>query len=244
VAVRRNDSTLLVVDSYGGTHAIHVFSVADGSRLRVIGGAGDGPLQFHRPRQVWIAPDGYVFVADTGNKRVQVLTPQLDFHAFVGVGSLNCPFGVCANDDTVLVCDIGGCCVCVFSRGDGALVRRFASLGNGDGQLCNPYALCFTSDDRHVAVADCGNHRLSVFSVGGEFIRHLGVGVLKSPHGVACSAFDEIVVADWGNHRVVVFGADGELSKTMGCDAFTGVALQGVTIFAHRGDSEKCVVFS
>jgi DNA-binding beta-propeller fold protein YncE len=95
VAVSRDGSTLLVSDGGGGSHAIHEFSVAGGSRLRVVGGAGDGPLQFKNPRQVWIADDDHVFVADYGNNRVQVLTPRLDFHGFVGVGQLESPAGVC-----------------------------------------------------------------------------------------------------------------------------------------------------
>ncbi len=100
VAVSRDGSTLLVSDYDGG---IHVFRVADGSRLRVIGGAGDGPLQFRYPRQVWVASDDFVFVADCGNDRVQVLTPRLDFHGFVGMGQLEYPAGVCADDAVIMV---------------------------------------------------------------------------------------------------------------------------------------------
>jgi hypothetical protein len=39
------------------------------------------------------------------------------------------------------------------------------------------------SGDRRVAVAECGNMRVSVFSVDGEFVRHrdVGVGVLSFP---------------------------------------------------------------
>ncbi len=51
VAVSRDGSTLLVSDGDGGSQAIHEYSVADGSRLRVIGGKGDGPLQFYGPSQ-------------------------------------------------------------------------------------------------------------------------------------------------------------------------------------------------
>jgi DNA-binding beta-propeller fold protein YncE len=96
------------------------------------------------------------------------------------------------------------------------------------------------SGHHHVAIADLGNHRVSVFSVEGEFIRHVGVGQLRSPTGVACSASDELVVADYGNDRVVVFSASGELLKTMVHRAVTGVAINGGTIFAHG--NEKCVV--
>jgi DNA-binding beta-propeller fold protein YncE len=244
VAVSRDGSTLLVSDWSGGSHAIHEYRVSDGSRLRVIGGKGDGPLQFKHPFQVWIAPDDFVFVADSGNDRVQVLTPALDFHAFVGVGQLQYPVGVCATADFVVVSEPGADRISVFSRGDGALLRRFGSKGSGDGKLSSPLGLCFMSDDRHVAVAESGNSRVSVFSVDGDFVRHVGVGELSYPHGVACSAYDELVVADWRSSRVVVFSASGEMVKAMGRGHFTGVVMHRGTIFACASDSFKCVVFT
>jgi DNA-binding beta-propeller fold protein YncE len=243
VAVSRDGSTLLLSDGSGGSHAIHEYRVPDGSRLRVIGGAGDGPLQFKLPCQVWVASDDHVFVAEWGNKRVQVLTPRLDFDAFVGVGQLEYPSGVCADDDVIVVSEYSAHRISVFSRGDGALFRRFGSRGSGDGQLNGPRGLCFMSGHRHVAVADLGNDRVSVFSVDGEFVRHVGVGELSCPYSVACSAFDELVVADDGNERVVVFSASGELLKTMGRGDFTGVAIHGGTIFAQDNENSKCILF-
>jgi sugar lactone lactonase YvrE len=53
IAVSVDGGTLLVSD--GGlfcSHAIHEFCVADGSRRRVIGGKGDGPLRFRRTRRL------------------------------------------------------------------------------------------------------------------------------------------------------------------------------------------------
>ncbi len=247
VAVSRAGSTLLVICVR--SQAIHEFRVSDGSRLRVIGCAGDGRLQFDGPRQLWVASDNYVFVAEYGNSRVQVLTLRLDFHAFVGVGVLDHPDGVCANDAVIVVSEAGVHRISVFNRGDGALLRRFGSEGRGDGQLNWPRGLCFMSGDRHIAVAESGggadgNNRVSVFSMDGEFIRHVGVGKLSRPESVACSAFDEIVVADYGN-GIVVFSGSGELVTTMGGRAFTGVAMHGGTIFAHAQDypNAKCTVF-
>jgi DNA-binding beta-propeller fold protein YncE len=95
IAVSRDGCPLLVSDSYGGSHSIQKIDVDDGSRRRAIGGWGVRPLQFVHPYQVWIAPDDFVFVAEYGNNRVQVLTPTLDFHSFVGVGQLRSPMGVC-----------------------------------------------------------------------------------------------------------------------------------------------------
>jgi DNA-binding beta-propeller fold protein YncE len=246
LAVSRDGSTLLVTDSGGGSHAIHEFRVADGSRLRIIGGEGVGPLLFDGPRQLWIASDDFVFVADYGNNRVQVLTPRLDFHGFVGAGQLKAPCGVCANDAVIVVseADYAAHRITVFKRCDGALLRRFGSQGRGDGQLQHPRGLCFLSGSRHIAVAEWRNHRVSVFSIDGEFVRHVGVGKLSSPDGVVHSSFDELVVADAGNERVAVFGANGELLKAMKCGRFGGVAIHDGTVFAHGRDNEEVAILT
>jgi DNA-binding beta-propeller fold protein YncE len=244
MAVSRDGSTLLVSDHTGGSHAIHEFRVADGSLLRIVGEKGRGPLQFMNPRQVSVAPDDFVFVADCNNSRVQVLTPRLDFHAIVGEGHVRCPHGVCADDAIIVVSEADPSHrISVFKRGDGALLRRFGSQGTGDGQLYDPTGLCFLSGGSHVAVVDGHNHRVSIFSVDGEFARHVGVGQLKQPEGVAASAFDEIVVADRKNQRAVVFSASGELLKTMDCGYITGVAVHGDTIFAQGRSVSAALCF-
>jgi DNA-binding beta-propeller fold protein YncE len=99
------------------------------------------------------------------------------------------------------------------------------------------------SRGRHFAVTDYGNHRVSVFSVEGEFVRHVGVGVLQYPDGVASSPFDELVVADFRNHRVVVFSEGGDPVTTMGHAEFRGVAMHGCTLFAQVS-FRHCIVFT
>jgi DNA-binding beta-propeller fold protein YncE len=246
VAVSVDGGTLLVSDSERRSHALHEFSLADtrGPQLLVVGRYGSGVGQFKRPHQVWIASDGFVFVTDAENNRVQVLTPRLDFHGYVGVGHLFSPVGVCANADVVVVSESLVHRISVFHRSDGAFLRRFGCSGHRAGELQYPYGLCFTTDDRYIAVADCHNDRVSVFSVEGFFIRHVGVGELRAPRGVASSAFDELVVADTDNRRVVVFNTSGEVAMTMGDGDFRGVAVHGGTIFAQDLHGEACVVFT
>jgi DNA-binding beta-propeller fold protein YncE len=247
IAVSRDGCTLLVGDFAGGSHAIHEYDIATWSRRRIVGSRGVGPLQFSYPHQVWIAADDCVFVADWFNHRVQVLTPTLDFHCFVGSGELLGPAGVCANADVVVVSETRSNRISVFNRRDGALLRRFGRAGSDDCQLRHPHGLCFMSDDRHVAVCDCGNNRVSVFSIDGEFIRHVGVGVLSHPRGIACSAFDELVVADCGLLRVVVFSDVGELLMMFtgfGDGDFRGVAVHGSTVFVQDFRGCQCLVWS
>jgi DNA-binding beta-propeller fold protein YncE len=247
VAVSVDGGTLLVSDSERRSHALHEFSLADtrGPQLLVVGRYGSGVGQFKRPHQVWIASDGFVFVTDAENMRVQVLTPQRDFFGYIGVDKLSSPIGVCANAAVVVVSESSKKhCISVFRQSDGAFLRRFGCSGYRAGELQYPYGLCFTTDDRYIAVADCYNSRVSVFGLDGYFIRHIGVGELRHPRGVASSAFDELVVADTGNRRVVVFHASGKVAMTMGDGDFRGVAVRGGAIFAQDWEGKKCVVFT
>ncbi len=267
LAVTCDGSRLLMSDTAGGSHAIHEFQVDAGrsfslTYLRVVGTPGTGPLQFHGPRQLWIADDDHVFVADFGNNRIQELDPDLAFYSFIGVGSLEAPVGVCANDEVVVVAESSPVHrISVFTRGDGVLLRRFGGRGCADGQLYHPRGLCFMSGGTHVAVADCNNCRVCVFSVGGEFVRHVGVGDLSYPEGVACDWSDdtrrnELVFADTGGRRVCLFSEDGELKRTLSASAgleFSGVALTCVrdsetghsrdTIVAVEGNAAYCIAF-
>jgi DNA-binding beta-propeller fold protein YncE len=179
---------------------------------------------------------------------VQVLTPTLDFHGFVGAGQLRDPRGVCANADVVVVSEANAHRISVFNRSDGALLRRIGSVGSGRGQLDFPRGLCFMSHDRHVAVTDNSNNRISVFSVDGAFIRHVGGGILTEPYGVACSACDELVVADKGNNRVTVFSAsslsrrwDAAASRALLCTAALYLHRTGTTCSAScSSDRARC----
>ena len=77
-----------------------------------------------------------------------------------------------------------------------------------------------------------GSQRVSVFSVDGDFIRHVGVRVLRGPQGVAPSAFDELVVADTGNRCLRVFGGDGDVLVGAVKGRFTGVVVHGSSVMA------------
>ncbi len=239
IAVSRDGFTLLALGS-GPDTAIHEFRVADGAYLCSIGSYGTGPLQFRGPCHLCTSSDDFVFVADTLNDRVQVLTSRLDFHGFVGVGQLRHPAGVCADDDSVYVS--GDNCINVFNRSDGTLRFRF-----GDGKLKVPCGLCFTGKSHHIAVADNDNHRISVFTAKGEFFRHVGVGVLRYPVAVASSyGDDDLVVADHGNRGVAMFNGCGELVKTLSVRNVTSVVVHRDAVYALAYDcrDRNCIVFT
>jgi hypothetical protein len=187
---------------------------------------------------VWVGRDGFVFVADFGNSRVQVLTPRLAFCRSVGVGVLDRPQGVCATADVIVASDGTDNRVVSFRRCDGALLRVFSDAG----ELNHPVALCLTSRETRVVVASCWSHRVAVFTIAGDFVRHIGAGVLCCPLSVACSSWDEVVVSDGGNLRIRVFSDDGDLLHTFGNTLYLTIALRRHTLLAVAFGS-VCLLF-
>jgi hypothetical protein len=245
VAVAVDGAVLLVSDSVAGTDSVHMYSVADGAPLGVVGGRGTGACEFCAPCQITVALDGSVFIADTGNDRVQELAPDLTFRRFIGVGELSTPRGACASATLVVVSEGLACDVAVFRRADGGLLRRFGRKGSGPGQLMFPCAVSFLPCERLVAVADSYNNRVSVFSVHGIWLCNIGVGVLKLPAGVACSSDGEMLVGDVGNVCMRLFNYSGTLVQTVGYGCFTGVAIFGNDVYAQDAaiESLECAVF-
>ena len=47
-----------------------------GNVISTIGSSGDGPGEFDRPGGVAVSPEGWVYIADTANNRIQVFAPK------------------------------------------------------------------------------------------------------------------------------------------------------------------------
>ena len=74
---------------------------------------------------------------------------------------------------------------------------------------CECVAIC--ADGNHVVVGDHDSSFLTVFSLNGAVVRHIGKGVLSGGRkDVLVTVGGEYVVADHNNHRVCVFSADGQ----------------------------------
>jgi DNA-binding beta-propeller fold protein YncE len=76
------DSTrgrLYVADAGGvgsERHVVHVLDLHSGAALPDIGRRGDQPGEFNLPRDVAVAPDGTLYVVDSGNFRIQSFEPD------------------------------------------------------------------------------------------------------------------------------------------------------------------------
>ncbi len=166
---------------------------------------------FYGPRGIAVGPEGGIYVADTGNNRVQVFDAGGTFvHAFGGEGNgpgqLSEPVGVAVSSvGEVYVADVWHRRVQVFAA-DGGYIREFAmptwgSVGLDDRPQLAVY-------DGEVWVTDPAYGRVVTFSAAGQVLGVLSDQTLTVvPAGVAATE-DAIFVTDEQGERVVVYGGE------------------------------------
>ncbi len=185
------------------------------------GVAGNAPGALTSPRNVAIAPDGEIYVADSGNNRIQVFSPEGQFvrewgSGGSGPGEFNEPWGLVVDDSFVYVADTWNHRVQKFDRA-GNLVNTFGTSGapagdgvdQGLGLFFGPRDIVFLNDNE-LAITDTGNHRIQVMDTDGNFLRQVGglgslPGQFNEPVGLARGADGSIFVADTWNGRIQQF---------------------------------------
>ena len=208
------------------------------------GQPGDQAGQFDALEAVAIDGEGRVYVADTGNHRVQVFNMDGEFlrqwgslcdlesgdgcAGETGQGQFNAPEGIAYAPvtDTVYVADSGNDRIQGFSA-SGTFRFAWGENGSETGQFNLPVGVEVDGSGR-VYVADVLNHRVQVFSPTGEFLRQWGTqggetGQFQFPADLAFHN-RRVYVSDNGNHRVQVFSPEGTFQTSFGtpCDLETG----------------------
>ena len=163
-----------------------------------------------------------VYVADTGNDRVQRFTLDGGHGAeIVPPGQLANPRGIAVRGTRLFVADDQHHRLVVFDTG-GHLLRAVGQNGSGPGQLNFPYGVATDAPGR-VFVADDLNHRVVRFSSGpvypykGRWGSYgTAPGRLAYPRGIAVDAAGNVYVANTGNDRIDVFDKGGALLRSFG----------------------------
>jgi DNA-binding beta-propeller fold protein YncE len=156
-----DDGRLLATDT--GNHRMQLLD-SDGNFESQIGGFGNELGQMNEPVAVSQGADGYVYLTDTWNGRVQQFTPELfaisawPVNAWEGTSINNKPYVAVDSAGRVYVTDPEGYRVLIFNS-DGTYVGRFGSFGTGATNLGLPNGIAIDSED-NIYVADAGNNRI------------------------------------------------------------------------------------
>jgi Mg-chelatase subunit ChlD/sugar lactone lactonase YvrE len=164
-----------------GNHRVSAWDL-DGDPVGRWGTRGVGPGEFDAPEDLAVdAARRTLYVADTGNRRVQVLDSKTGAHlaTWEQVGR---PRGVAvAPDGRVFVADAEGHQVLVLDPA-GQRLAAWGGLGRGPGQLDTPLGLTFGHDGL-LYVADSGNLRVQWLDETGAAAGQLDLSGASGPGG-------------------------------------------------------------
>ncbi|KPV50461.1 hypothetical protein SE17_26820 [Kouleothrix aurantiaca] len=186
---------------------------------QVFGSPGNGEGQFADPRGLAIDPQGNVYVADTGNKRIVVTDSEGKFlfqwgHAGNEPGAFNEPIGVAVDaQGDVYVADTWNGRVQVFGKGTNNTISP-TPKATWRVQGWQPS----TYDDPFIAVGANGqvfvsvpgrNQLLYTTTAGDALWRWGGKGndfaSVTLPSGVAVAPNGNVYTVDRGNSRIMSF---------------------------------------
>eukprot|EP00058_Branchiostoma_floridae_P002458 XP_002587946.1 hypothetical protein BRAFLDRAFT_87334 [Branchiostoma floridae] len=179
------------------------------------GGEGSGPGKFYFPRGVVVSPSNEIFVADGGNRRVQV-------HSTEGVYLRHFPTVVPGTGDKDMephdVCmDGNGTLWVVGSEVTADHVVQYSTDGTAMAgfDLKNSYhyrGITVDMRTNHILVSDADQGAVHVFRPDGCLVRTVRhpQGEMKRPRCITVDGEGNILVSDWDNHCVYVYDESGK----------------------------------
>jgi DNA-binding beta-propeller fold protein YncE len=185
--------------------------------------------QVLEPKRLAVDANGYIWVPDAANNRVQVFNSKGEFVTkFGSFGSgteqMNYPVGVAVDPRGNIWIDDNNNRIDhwkIASPWPPTFSSNFGSSGTGNGQFNQPTGIAVNPMNGNLVVPDEGNNRVQIFSEGGTYLSQFGSfgtgnGQFNQPRGAAVDSKGNIWVVDTGNNRVEKFNEKGEYLSQFG----------------------------
>ncbi|XP_070207509.1 tripartite motif-containing protein 2-like isoform X2 [Littorina saxatilis] len=196
--------------------------------LARFGSRGSGRDNFSQPVRICVGSDDAIYVLDTGNSRIKVLSQAGDCVRTIGPDGLENQSATgmaLMPDGNLAVVNWRTRLVSVLTP-DGSLVKHFTNPG-----FQEPIDVAVNSRGE-IIVADAGASKIFIFDSSSNLTTTFGSrgdkdGQFKLISALAVGKNDEILIAD---HRIQIFSKDGKFSRRLvdsGKGQYGGICVDG-----------------
>ncbi|XP_076451845.1 tripartite motif-containing protein 2-like [Babylonia areolata] len=193
-----------------------------------IGSRGSGRDNFCQPVRLCVGAEDVVYVLDTGNSRVKVMSQNGDFLRALGPEGLESQSatGLCMTPDGNLAVVNWRTRMVTVMTPEGDMLRQFTNPG-----FQEPIDVAVNSRGE-VIVADAAASKIFIFDPSGTLTTTFGSrgdkdGQFKLIAALTVGKNDEILIAD---HRIQIFSKDGKFSRRLvdsGKGQYGGICVDG-----------------
>jgi uncharacterized protein (TIGR03437 family) len=169
------------------------------------GGPATGAL-LNSPESATVDPFGNLYIADTGNHRVRVVTPSGVIVPVNAVGLISPVYAIADGHGNVFIADAGAGTVVGFSASGVT-----TTLAQG---LVSPRGLAIDSNGS-LYVTESGAGHVDRIGAGGALER-IGEGAWNTPRGIAAGASGDLFIADAGLNQILHVDVAGNISVIAG----------------------------
>ena len=192
------------------------------------GSEGSGDSQFRSPNGIAVDASGNVYVADSGNHRIQKFTSAGGYITQWGsYGSGNSQFqnprgiAIDASGNVYVIDSWNNHRIQKFTS-TGGYITKWGSYGSGNSQFLWPEAIAVDASG-NVYVADFYNNRIQKFTSTGGYITKWGSygsgnSQFLGPNGIAVDASGNVYVIEYHNGRIQKFTSGGGYITQWGSD--------------------------
>ena len=198
---------------------------SEGELLERFGSEGSGEGQLNEPRALTVDPSGDVWVADTGNRRVEEFSEAGEFIQILGEGTIAATGIAVDHRENVWASDPEHEQIVVFEA-EGS-TKEVESHELSSGQAFWPEELA-VGPDGNVWVANVGADRAEEFDEEGNYLKSIapevgsGEGQINGPRSLAVDAEGDVYVGEPANARVQEFDEEGHFLDSVGGGPETG----------------------
>ena len=200
-----------------------------------VGKQGSVPGELNWPRGVSVDHQtGHIYLADSGNSRIQIFSQTGEHLNQFGDRHLNKPHGILIHRNSLYVTDTSHRAILMFELPALNIVKRVGRKGSGNEEFNQPCQLAISPNEL-LYVADEYNDRLQILNTNLVFQGSLRHQSVTQPVDVKFTNNEIFVLSFSDNPCLHVFTLSGDKSRSIVTRGPIGMQVEGACFFCLDG---------